>query len=151
MLIGMLPIPVPRSRRCQSASWGLTQQKCGPLNPALSGSKSDIIVDSFKVCSTVVGANTTSVAWKAQDNSHIGSDMFQHYSETQLFVSTNAHLLFIIPRSANVLPIALCMLILMGCVFHLLRCSFWAYWGWHIHSCNGNTRSGRIYFILHKV
>lgn len=43
---------------------------------------------SFKVCSAVVGANTTSVARKAQDNWHISSEMFLHYPERQLCAST---------------------------------------------------------------
>lgn len=152
MFTWMLLFPFPQSRRWSHYELWLNNHQCGPLIPALSGNKFDTTVERFWACGAVVAANTTSVAQTAQDNSPSRSDVSALSWETHPHTPT-AH-----PRHTHGFchmtpapPLAPCSPMSMARIPPTEWNSFWACHGWHFNSCIGNTRSGRICFILHAV
>lgn len=138
-------LTIPMRRRWPQDEPSLTLERRSPLIPTSSRSEFDITEDRVSKFAVLWLVPTPQ---KAQDNSHIRSDMLQRYPERQLFVQPQCTL--VIASHSNLLP-CVCWFSLGGCVFPLLRGSFGASRGWHFHSCTGNTSSGRKLFIPYNM
>lgn len=152
MLIWILPLPCPWSRRWPQDELWLTQQKCGPLILALCRSKFNVVVDRVLKFAVLRLVPTTHAWHKVQDNSRISSDTFQHYPERQPFAHPQRMLVIYhiaLSKHTTHCPVytvstGLCVSSAQMLILSLPGLTFQ-------YSCIGNTKSGRIRFILHEV